>query len=90
MAGKLTEPKIITDYNQAMVCILPPGFYFSDERWDQIWARYEEKGETLTSIDLLKMYPDEQVLQKMVPDQQMLDELVPDHINQAIEKRKQK
>ena len=87
MAGKLTEPKIITDYNQRMVCILPPGFYFSDERWEQIWARYEEKGDTLTSIDLLKMYPDETVLQEMVPDEQMLAEMVPEKINQVIKKR---
>jgi len=87
MSGKLTEPKVITDYNQHMVCILPPGFYFDDERWEQIWARYEEKGDTLTSIDLLQMYPEEAVLQDMVPDEKMLDELVPESVNRAIEKR---
>jgi hypothetical protein len=87
MAGRLTEPKIITDYNQRMVCILPPGFYFDDTRWEQIWVRYEEKGETLTSIDLLQMYPDEEVLKNMVPDEQALSEMVPAGINRAIDKR---
>ena len=87
MAGKLTEPKIITDYNQRMVCILPPGFYFDDVRWEEIWARFEEKGDTLTSIDLLQMYPDEQVLQDMVPQDEGLAEIIPDGINEAIQKR---
>ena len=87
MAGKLTEPKIITDYNQRMVCILPPGFYFDDTRWEEIWARYEEKGDTLTSVDLLQMYPDEQVLKDMVPKDGELAEVIPEGINQAIEKR---
>jgi len=88
MAGKLTEPKIITDYNQHMVCILPPGFYFDDARWEQIWARYEEKGDTLTSIDLLQMYPDEEVLQKLAPDEQAHAETVPKGIQKAIDIRR--
>jgi len=87
MAGKLTEPKIITDFNQRMVCILPPGFYFDDARWDQIWERYEEKGDTLTSVDLLQMYPDEEVLQAMAPDEQTLADTVPDGIQRAIDIR---
>lgn len=66
MHGKLTEPRIITDHNQHMVCILPPGFYFDDVRWNQIWESYDKKGETLTSADLLQMYPDEEVLQRLV------------------------
>lgn len=86
MAGKLTEPKIITDYNQRMVCILPPGFYFDDTRWEQIWARYDEKGETLTSVDLLEMYPDEAVLQDMVATAGSESDLPPEVIR-AIEKR---
>ena len=86
MAGKLTEPKIITDYNQRMVCILPPGFYVDDTRWEQIWARYDEKGETLTSVDLLEMYPDETVLQDMVPAAGSESDLPPEVIR-AIEKR---
>jgi hypothetical protein len=86
VAGKLTEPKIITDYNQRMVCILPPGFYFDDARWEQIWARYDEKGETLTSIDLLEMYPDETVLQDMARTAGSESDL-PSEVIEAIEKR---
>jgi len=86
VAGKLTEPKIITDYNQRMVCILPPGFYFDDVRWEQIWARYDEKGDTLTSVDLLEMYPDETVLQDMVSTAGGGPDLPPEVI-EAIEKR---
>ncbi len=29
-AGKLIEPKIITDLNQKVVCVLPTGFYFDE------------------------------------------------------------
>lgn len=86
MAGKLIEPKVITDYNQRMVCILPPGFYFDDTRWDEIWARYEEKGETLTSVDLLQMYPDEKVLQDMVSAHSN-EESIPEDVISAIRKR---
>ena len=87
MAGKLTEPKIVTDYNQRMVCILPPGFYFDDTRWEEIWARYEAKGDTLTSLDLLQMYPDEQVLQDMAAKAEEHSGIVPTGVKQAIEKR---
>lgn len=86
MAGKLTEPKVITDYNQRMVCILPPGFYFDDARWDEIWKRYEEKGETLTSVDLLQMYPDEKVLQDMVSAHSD-EKIIPEDVISAIRKR---
>jgi hypothetical protein len=85
VAGKLTEPNIITDYNQRMVCILPPGFYFDDTCWEQIWGRDEEKGETLTSLDLLQMYPQEQALQDMAPDNGQAD--APEGVIKAIEKR---
>lgn len=88
MAGRLTDPKVITDYNQQLICILPPGFYFDDERWDLIWERYEDKGETLTSIDLLAMFPDEEVLKKMVSDAQKADTIVSRDIYDAIEKRR--
>ena len=87
MAGKLTEPKIITDYNQRMVCILPPGFYFDDARWEEIWARYEAKGDTLTSLDLLQMYPDEQALQAIAAKAEEQSGIVPADVKQAIEKR---
>jgi hypothetical protein len=63
MAGKLIEPKVITDFNNKPVCILPVGFYFDDQRWEMIWQRYDEKGESLTLEDLRQMFPDEPTLQ---------------------------
>ncbi|TNG00505.1 MAG: hypothetical protein EP297_03645 [Gammaproteobacteria bacterium] len=84
MAGRLKEPKTITDYNQALICILPVGFYFDDDRWDRIWQRYEEKGQPLTSIDLYEMFPEEGVLKKMVMDTQAQGETIPDGIKRAI------
>jgi hypothetical protein len=62
MAGKLTEPRVITDYRQEPVCILPAGFYLDDARWEKIWQRYEEKGESLTHDDLHALFPDEPAL----------------------------
>ena len=62
MAGKLKEPRVITDYRQEPVCILPSGFYFDDARWNRIWERYEEKGESLTHEDLRNLFPDEPAL----------------------------
>jgi hypothetical protein len=32
-------------------------------RWEKIWQRYDQKGETLTMADLLELFPDEPVLQ---------------------------
>ncbi len=68
MAGKLTEPKVITDLNQKVVCLLPTGFYFDDERWETIWERYEAKGDTLSMADLLTLFPDEKVVQNPAKD----------------------
>ena len=82
----MTEPKVITDYNQRMVCILPPGFYFDDTRWEEIWARYEDKGETLTSLDLLQMYPDEKVLQDLASAHGD-EKNIPEGVISAIRKR---
>lgn len=59
MAGKLIEPKVITDFNNNPVCILPKGFYFDDERWETIWAFFDEKGESLTMQDLHDLFPDD-------------------------------
>jgi len=61
--GKLTEPKIITDLNQKVVCLLPTGFYFNDERWEIIWAQYDKKGDTLSMADLKELFPDETTVQ---------------------------
>ena len=63
MAGKLIEPKVITDFNNKPVCILPVGFYFDDQRWEMIWQRFDEKGESLTLEDLREMFPDEPTVQ---------------------------
>ena len=62
MAGKLKEPRVITDHRREPVCILPTGFYFDDERWDRIWQRFEEKGEALSHDDLRALFPDEPAL----------------------------
>jgi len=67
-AGKLTEPKIITDIDQKLVCLLPTGFYFDDERWEIIWARFEEKGDTLSMADLKELFPDEETVQNPAID----------------------
>jgi hypothetical protein len=63
MAGKLIEPKVITDLNQKVVCLLPVGFYFNDERWEMIWQQYDKKGDTLSMADLKVLFPDEETVQ---------------------------
>ena len=63
MAGKLIEPKVITDLNQRVVCLLPIGFYFDDERWEMIWQQYDKKGDTLSMADLKVLFPDEETVQ---------------------------
>ncbi|MFV2003831.1 MAG: hypothetical protein ACC650_01445 [Gammaproteobacteria bacterium] len=67
-AGKLIEPKIITDLNQKVVCLLPMGFYFDDTRWEMIWDRYDKKGDTLTMADLKQLFPDEETVQNPTLD----------------------
>ena len=62
-AGKLSEPKVITYLKQKVVCLLPTGFYFNDERWEKIWDQYEIKGDTLSMADLKKLFPDEETVQ---------------------------
>lgn len=68
MAGKLIEPKVITDLNQRVVCLLPTGFYFDDERWEMIWERYDQKGDTLSMADLKVLFPDEETVQNPAVD----------------------
>ena len=67
-AGKLSEPKVITDINQKVVCLLPIGFYFNDERWEKIWQQYDIKGSTLTMADLKVLFPDEETVQSPAED----------------------
>lgn len=62
-AGKLKEPKVITDFNQRVVCVLPVGFYFDDERWEKIFDRFERKGDSLSMADLKALFPDEATVQ---------------------------
>jgi len=62
MAGRLIEPKVITDFNQELVCVLPKGFWFDDVRWQKVWAAFDEKGATLSMADLREIFPDEEVL----------------------------
>lgn len=68
MAGKLIEPKVITDLKQKVVCLLPTGFYFNDERWEMIWDKYEKKGDTLSMADLKALFPDEETVQDPAED----------------------
>ena len=63
MRGRLTEPRVITDHRKEPVCILPAGFRLDNTRWEKIWQRFEEKGESLTHDDLRTMFPDESALQ---------------------------
>ncbi len=67
-AGNLIEPKVITDLNQKVVCLLPTGFYFDDNRWEMIWERYDEKGDTLSMADLKILFPDEETVQNPAKD----------------------
>jgi len=60
--GKLIEPKVITDFNNKPVAMLPIGFYFDDARWETIWSEYDKKGESLTMEDLRKLFPDDDSL----------------------------
>lgn len=62
MAGKLIEPKVIIDFNNKPVAMLPIGFYFDDDRWDAIWSEYDLKGSSLTMDDLKRMFPDDESL----------------------------
>jgi hypothetical protein len=62
VAGKLIEPKVITDFNNMPVAMLPIGFYFDDDRWEAIWEEYDRKGESLTMDDLKRMFPDDESL----------------------------
>jgi len=60
--GKLIEPKVITDFNNKPVAMLPIGFYFDDSRWETIWSEYDKKGESLTMEDLRNLFPDDDSL----------------------------
>ena len=63
MPGKLKEPMVVTDCNGDPVCILPLGFYLEDDRWEAIWALYDERQQPLTRADLRALFPQEPTLQ---------------------------
>jgi hypothetical protein len=63
IAGKLMQLKVITDFNRRVVCLLLPGFNFSDALRDKIWQRFNEKGDTLSMADLKQQFPDEEKVQ---------------------------
>ena len=62
-AGKLKEPKVITDSNQRIACVLPVGLYFNDERREKIWRRFDEQGDVHSMADLKNLFPDEPTVQ---------------------------
>lgn len=66
--GRLTEPRIITDFRQRTVAILPVGFYLDDVRWEKIWSFFDEKGDRVTMADLKRLFPDEPTVQNAVED----------------------
>lgn len=62
MSGKLKVPRILTDFNNDAVCILPIGFELTDDRWDQIWVLHEELNRFIGHAELLELFPDEPAL----------------------------
>lgn len=69
MAAKLKEPKVLTDFNNDAVCILPEGFELTDDRWDKIWDLHKEVNRFIGHEELVALFPDEQALkqQKIKP-----------------------
>ena len=61
---KLKEPKVLTDFNNDAVCILPIGFELSDDHWDKIWALHEKLNRFIGHEELLELFPDEPSLQE--------------------------
>ena len=59
MAAKLKEPKVLTDFNNDAVCILPVGFELTDEKWEKIWALHEKLNRFMGHEELLELFPDD-------------------------------
>lgn len=70
MSCKLKEPRVLTDFNNDAVCILPVGFELTDERWDRIWVLHEQLNRFIGHEELLQLFPDEPALreQKIQPE----------------------
>lgn len=62
MAKILNEPKVLTDFNNDAVCILPIGFDLTDDKWDKIWALHEKLNRFMGHEELLEMFPDDESL----------------------------
>ena len=62
MAKILKEPKILTDFNNDAVCILPIGFDLTDDKWDKIWALHEKLNRFMGHDELLELFPDDESL----------------------------
>ena len=63
MVAKLKEPKVLTDFNNDAVCILPIGFEITDKKWDAIWALHEKVNHFIGHEELLELFPEEAALQ---------------------------
>ena len=59
MPQELLEPKVITDFNNDPVCILPSGFQLTDERWELIWCLHEKLNRFINHDELRELFPDE-------------------------------
>ena len=59
MPPKLLEPKVITDFNNDPVCILPRGFLLTDERWELIWSLHENLNRFINHDELRSLFPEE-------------------------------
>ena len=59
MPPKLLEPKVITDFNNDPVCILPCGFLLTDERWEKIWSLHESLNRFINHDELRTLFPEE-------------------------------
>jgi hypothetical protein len=62
MAQNLVEPKVITDFNNDPVCILPSGFLLSEERWALIWSLHEKLNRFINHDELRKLFPEDNSL----------------------------
>jgi len=59
MPKNLLEAKVLTDFNNDPVCILPRGFLLNDERWELIWSLHEKLNRFINHDDLRALFPDE-------------------------------
>lgn len=62
MAKILNEPKVLTDFNNDAVCILPVGFELTDEKWNKIWELHEKLNRFMGHEELLELFPHDQAL----------------------------